>query len=272
MNEVQSLRRDAERGQTNLFDMFGEDPGTGSGPDDSSSRLKGPAMPLSEKLQHEKDLLGFYVSGHPMNPFRKLTAKIDTFTGEDWRNMENREIFRLCGVITAVAKKISRRDKLPWCMLTVATVKDTYSLHVFSRVYGEIESAIAVSDLVMIEGQVMRRTDDDVQLAVNSVRPLESALAELIRSVTFVIENNGKSADFVKLLRNELEPRMGKTVVRLGITVDEDQYVLADLAASLEWQLNKEQFNKLSAHPAVKGVCMEIPPPVITNKPRWENG
>ena len=268
MGEVQALRKDEEIGQSNLFDMFDMDQG-GSGSDDAGpKRLTGPDMPLNEKLQHERELLGFYVSGHPMNPFKLMAGAIDTFTGNDWRKMENREPYRLCGVITGVARRISRRDNKPWCVVTVATTRDTYTVHAFAKCYAEFGPAIEDGKLVMIEGQVMRRQDDDVQLAMNSIRPLETALSELIKSVTFVIDGNEPSIEFVQLLRQELEDRMGSTVVRVGVVVEPGQMAIADLASSLEWQLNKEQFNKLSKHPAVRDVLFTFPQPAAP-APSW---
>ena len=114
----------------------------------------------------------------------------------------------------------------------------------------------------------MRRQDDDVQLAMNSVRALEPAIADLIKGVTFIIDSNGQSAEFVRLLRSQLEQRMGNTVVRLGIIVDDGQVAIADLASSLEWQLNKEQFADLRQHPAVRDVQFTIPQPSAP-QPSW---
>jgi DNA polymerase III alpha subunit len=153
-------------------------------------------------------------------------------------------------------------------MMTVATAKDTYSLHAFANCFAEYGPAFEEGKLVIVEGQVMRRPDDDVQLAINSVRPLESSLTELIKGVTFLIESNGKSSEFIRLLRQELEQQMGQTIVRLGILVDSDQYVLAELASSLEWSLNKEQFSKISQHPSVKDILFDVPQPVAP-PPAW---
>lgn len=267
MNEIQTLRKDAEIGQVNMFDMFDMEAAAPAG-EANQNKPAGPVMPLNEKLRNEKELLGFYVSGHPMNPFKRMTAAIDTFSGEQWREMENREPYRICGVITGVSKKISRRDNRPWCMLTLATAKDTYSLHTFANCYAEFSPAIEEGKLVMIEGQIMRRPDDDVQLAVNSVQPLESSLSEIIREITFIIENNGESSSFVQLLRQQLEQRLGHTIVRIGVLVDKDQYVVADLASSLEWMLNKEQFNMISRHPAVRDILIKATPPVAP-APAW---
>ena len=265
LSEVQDLRKDAETGQANMFDMFEME-----APAASSSKTvpKGPVMPLNEKLRHERELLGFYVSGHPMNPYRHFAAAIDTFHGEDWMKMENREPFRLCGVITGIARKISRRDNRPWCVVTMATTRDSYTIHAFANCYAEFGPALEEGKLVLVEGQVMRRQDDDVQLAMNSVRPLEAAVSDLVKGITFVIDNNGESSDFIKVLRHELEQRMGHTVVRVGVLVGGQQMAVADIASSLEWQLNKDQFTSLRKHPAVRDVLFTVPP-VSAPQPSW---
>ncbi len=267
LGEIQALRKDEEVGQANMFDMF-EMAEPAADRKQAAPTKKGPVMPLNEKLKCERELLGFYVSGHPMNPFRHLAQAVDTFKGDDWRLMENRELFRLCGVITGVGRKISRKDNRPWAIVTIATSSDTYTVNAFANCYAEFGPAIEEGKLVLLEGQVMRRQDDEVQLAMNSLRPLETAISDLVQGITFVISPNGQSGDFVQLLRTELEQRMGQTPVRVGILLDNGQMVLADLASSLEWQLNKEQFQTLRRHPAVRDVKISVPPPVAP-QPRW---
>ena len=267
LNEVQALRKDEEIGQANMFGMF-EMESPRPSREETKKAPAGPVMPLSEKLQYEKELLGFYVSGHPMNPYRHFARAIDTFTGDDWRQMENREPFRLCGVITGVNRRISRRDNRPWCVVTLATTAATYTIHAFANCYAEFGPAIEEGKLVMVEGQIMRRQDDDIQLAMNSVRPLEQAIADLVKEVTFIISGNGHSGGFVEALRHELENHMGTTPVRLGILLDNGQVVIADLASSLEWNLNKDQFLTLRKHPAVRDVRFTVPKPSAP-APRW---
>lgn len=267
LNEVQALRRDEEVGQANMFDMFDLDP-PAAATKESSEKKAGPVMPLSEKLQYEKELLGFYVSGHPMNPYRHFAAVIDTFSGDDWQKMENREPFRICGVITGVARKIARKDNRPWAVLTLATTRDTYTVNAFANCFGDHHAQCEVGNLVLVEGQVMRRQDDEVQLAANAVRPLDAAIGDLINGLTFIISGNGHSSEFVQLLRSELEKQMGETPVRLGIDLGNGQVAVADLASSLGWNLNKDQFQILRRHPAVRGVKFAVPEPKAP-EPKW---
>ena len=261
LKEVQSLREDAERGQGSLFDMLGGDD-SGDALPASRPRRRVPAMPQAEKLQHEKELLGFYLSGHPMHPFRRLAEAVDTFSGEEWQKMENREPFRTCGVITGTTRRISRRDNRPWAVLQLATARDSYTINAFASCYAEFQPLLEEGNLVLIEGQILRRQDDDPSLMANSVRPLEQALSALINEVTFVIDPDESARSFVKLLRSELEDHMGETKVRLGVRVEEERIAVADLASSLEWQLNREQFQRLHHHEAVRDVFFAVPEPV----------
>jgi DNA polymerase III subunit alpha len=266
LNEVQALREDAAKGQVNMFDIFGGEQDA-AGPA-GQPPLSGPEMPLSEKLQHEKELLGFYVSGHPMNPYKPFAEAIDTFTGDDWRKMENREPFRVCGVITGVTRKISRNANQAWAVITLATTRDSYVINAFARCYAACQAIAEPGNLVLVEGQVIRRQDDEVQLAADTVRPLEPAIASLVRGVTFIISPNGHASSFVQLLRQELDKRFGETPVRLGVLAGDDRVAVADLASCLTWQLNTEQFRLLRRHPAVLDALFSIPAPAAP-EPRW---
>lgn len=266
LNEVQDLKRDAEVGQTNMFDMLTvETPKKGG----SKVQRRGRPMPLAEKLQAEKELLGFYVSGHPMNAFRGLTDQVDSFVGENYKRLPDREPYHLCGVVTGIRKMISRKDNRPWAIVSLSTRRHSYSINVFAETYAKCMRLIAEGNLLLVEGQVMKRRDDEIQLSAYNLRHLEVALAEMIREVTFVVENNGSTEEFVRLLREELEKRSGETRVRLGILVKPDQMLLAETAGSLSWTLNKEQYALLRLHKAVKDVQFKVPLPEAP-KPRWE--
>ena len=259
LGEAKQDRQDRESGQVGLFDAFEEV---------VTPPLKGRPMPQKEKLMHEKDLLGFYVSGHPMSPYRHFAAAIDTFSGEDWKKMEDREPFRLCGVLTGIDKKISKRDNRPWAVVTVSTIRDTYTLNAWSNCYAEFGPALEEGALFLVEGQVSRR-NDDITLAANAFKPLDTAIPGLIKAIDFVIAPDENAEDFVRLLRETLQQEMGSTTARLGVRLDNDQVVMADLAGSLTWRVSRDGFAALRRHPALLDVSFRIPDPVAP-KPSWK--
>src|SRR5690606_40671490 len=67
-----SVQADKAKGQVSLFAMLDT---TDSGDADSAPKIQLPEWPQCEMLAHEKELLGFYVSGHPLTPFAPILDK-----------------------------------------------------------------------------------------------------------------------------------------------------------------------------------------------------
>ena len=103
MGEAQLRRKDREAGQVNLFDMMGggeDDAGTQSGEFSANNGLpEVPEMEELEKLKLEKELLGFFLSGHPVDTLHGLGPLLDTITSEDLDKVEDRRSFRLWSVV-----------------------------------------------------------------------------------------------------------------------------------------------------------------------------
>ena len=72
-------------------------------------------MPMTEKLGYEKELLGFYISGHPMDAFAGLDSVIDTFAKpDDLVNFDDRTTFRLGGTSTMCRSNTLARTAARW--------------------------------------------------------------------------------------------------------------------------------------------------------------
>ena len=125
MGEAQLRRKDREAGQVNLFDMMGDDddsvansPGSG-GFQGMSDRPDVEPMDELEKLGYEKELLGFFLSGHPVNTLGGLGPLLDTITAEEIDNLEGRCSFRLCRVLTDIERRYTKKDAKPWARFTL---------------------------------------------------------------------------------------------------------------------------------------------------------
>src|SRR5690606_16021141 len=109
---------------------------------------------------------------------------------------------------------------------------------------------------------------DEIQLAANKVQHLDAALAALVKEITFIVDANGQTPQFLDTLRNEIESATGPTRIRIGFLLGDDEYVVADIAQSLSWTLSKDVFGKLRQHPAVRDVHLTVPE-VEAPPPRW---
>ena len=147
-----AAHRDRTAGQVSLFDeeMHRE----------TSTRKRGVA-PWSdhEKLSYEKELLGFYVSGHP------LDAYVDLFAAKKYQPisslgaLDDRSQFKTAGAIVQVEKKFTRREGKPFAVVWIEDLNSSLEVVVWNDVYTTISDILAPGRVVEIRGTIDTRGD-----------------------------------------------------------------------------------------------------------------
>lgn len=274
LSETADLQKDKQSGQANLFDLLEFD-GSDSSPGETNVEIhyntQAAPMPDLEKLQYERELLGFYVSGHPMNQFAGLDAFIDNVEPDEDLTKADREPFRICGVINNINRKLTKKDNRPWAFFTLAGRRSSYQINLFPDAYEENLPTLQDGLAVVIEGEIRYDSErQEVRLNANRIVALERALSSLITSVTFYLESDeGLILDFSHQLADFMQTHEGPTRIKIAVLVAPKEALFADLAASLHCRMDPHYFQKLKKHPAVRMVDCETrevtPPP----PPKW---
>lgn len=255
--------RDRERGQESFIDMLAE-PVAGTkqvGSVRGSRKAKGPAMPLALKLQYENELLGFYVSGHPMNEFNGLAQAITNFDPHRTETLADRSPFRFCGVVSNVTKKLSRRDNRPWAFFNISTKIHGFQMNLYSEAFEEYGHQLEDGKTVMVTGTVMNREGDDLRFSVREVSPLRGAIPNMVKEIHWVLDPRNQAEDFLSILRDDLDKRQGgSTRVQLGMMVEPTRVLWSEIASSLTWLVDPPTFVKLKNHPSVLTVFIQTAP------------
>lgn len=271
--EAAEQQRDRERGQESFFDLLmGDAPAGGSAKSTGHSpanAIKVPPMPLSERLQFEKELLGFYVSGHPMNDFRGLAEAIDSFRNGELEQVPERTPFRLCGVVGVIEKKLSKKDNKPWAIVHVSTRRSSHQVFLFPEAYQTYGSALVPGEILLFTGVINRR-QGEVSLNADSAQPLAPAIPRLIQRVCFLLRPEPAADGFLAALRDRIECQYGDVTVQVGFVVESGQAVVADIASSLSWNLDLATFAELRRHPSCAGIIADARPPEAPPEPRWK--
>jgi hypothetical protein len=118
-----------------------------------------PDFSAHERLSFEKELLGFYVSGHPMNSYSGIWEAIDTAPADGLAGLPDREEFRLCGIAGNIVKKYAKKDNRPWAAFTLATRNSTIALNMFADAYAAFGSALAENAPLLVQGNLIRGAD-----------------------------------------------------------------------------------------------------------------
>ncbi|MBL9188637.1 MAG: DNA polymerase III subunit alpha [Opitutaceae bacterium] len=267
--------RDKAAGQHSFLDMFSDAPPPKNGHDANSppaSRLPSAASDFSshERLAFEKELLGFYVSGHPMNAYLGLAEAIDTFPVDQLLLQPDRTEFRLCGIASNLVKKLSKKDNRPWVAFTLATKNASVSLNLFADAYAAYGTALAENAVVLVQGNIIVGTEGP-RINVKECYPLDPQVASLVRKTTWILRpTHPQAGGFLNELRATLNQQVGETRVEFAFLFEGRVAPVAETSTALAWKLNAPAFQTLRAHPAVAGALIQTRPLELKQDRRWK--
>jgi DNA polymerase-3 subunit alpha len=227
MERAQKSQKDAAAGQHGLFGMFDE-------PGPTNAKASEDALPMSPewdehtRLQNEKDVLGFFVSGHPMDRYREKLRNmkvVDTVTVCEMkpepqqfrRGQDNgaNEI-QIAGVITGLKVAKSKRGE----MYAQATLEDTVGkieLIAFASAYEKLAEKLKIDVPVLVRG-VLRGDDDAApKLAVSNITALEDVKIKLPDALRIKVPLHSQDTELLTKLQLLFasSPGSGKLMLRL---------------------------------------------------------
>lgn len=168
MESAQAGRRRASPGQLSLFATPADMPGAGV------ARVPDlPEIPLSQRLTEERELLGMYLSGHPLAEYEVVMRAQVTGTTAELAELSDDAPVVLGGLITAV-KQVATRSGGMMAFMTLEDLSGTVEVLVFPRVLDESRSLLVVGTGVLVRGQVSH-DEDAVKVLAGAVTSLEDA-------------------------------------------------------------------------------------------------
>ena len=184
--QASAQARDRDAGQSSLLDLLGPmEPVTKK--TSASAKANGvPDWSLRERLGYEKELLGFYITGHPLDEFKADLAAFQINTISQLKEITEEIDTRLCGLITKVEIRTTQKDKKPWARLMFEDQTGSLEVLVFPDNYAGLPRPLTVGDVVVISGQLDRR-DDQPKLRAAQVLWLPEAYEQLLRELVLQV-------------------------------------------------------------------------------------
>ena len=147
-----SAHRDRAAGQVSLFDETQARA--------TSTRSKSVA-PWSEheKMSYEKELLGFYVTGHPLDAYAEMFANRNYQTIESLSELSDRAQFKIAGAIVQIEKKFTRKEGKPFAVVWVEDLTGTLEVVLWNEVFVEVSSVLELGRVVVVKGTIDKRED-----------------------------------------------------------------------------------------------------------------
>ncbi|MFC1529981.1 DNA polymerase III subunit alpha [Gemmatimonadota bacterium] len=180
---AQKRQADRDRGQVSLFEQGGGEKTIEA----LNSAL--PAVPewsVHEKLSREKESLGFYVSGHPMERYRD---EVDSFTSGglgDLAERNDNEPVNVAGVITTISRKTDRKGN-PMAFIGIEDFTGSGEVIVFSEPYAKHAELIREEQMILVRGKVSIREGEAAKVLTDEIIPLEEARKRLTERLHLLI-------------------------------------------------------------------------------------
>ncbi len=271
--------RDKAAGQHSFMDMLAEPaPAKKSPASTTVSRTALPSAPGSadsedftsaERLIFEKELLGFYVSGHPMNVYAGITDAVDTYAVDDLLKQGDRVEFRIAGIASNIVKRLSKKDNRPWAMFTLATKNASVALNLFADGYANYGAILVENAPILVLGNIITGTEGP-RINVKECYPLDNEVTRLVKKVTWLLNPaHPELPSFLRLLRETLNKQVGDTRVEFAFMFEKRIAPYAEASTALTWKLNGATFQQLRAHPAVAGVQLQTRALELKQDRKW---
>jgi DNA polymerase III subunit alpha len=137
-----------------------------------------------EKLGYERDLLGFYVTGHPLDAHRAVIEGGEYVKISDLADQEDKGTVKIAGSISAFDKKLTRKEGKPFAILSVEDFTGSVEVMVWAEIFAKTAKEIDKGKIVAITGKLDKR-DDGVRIVANEIGPL--APRKSVKSLTIDI-------------------------------------------------------------------------------------
>jgi DNA polymerase-3 subunit alpha len=165
-----SAHRDRSAGQQSLF-------GAESLPQTARAGGRHRARPFAEAelLSFEKELLGFYVTAHPLDPYRSSLDNPKFTKVSDLEEMDDRATVTVAGLVDAVEKKYTKSTGKPCAFLTLEDFSGKVEVRVWSEAFEKYLSQLVPGKVLQITGRLDKRDDKPAVTAseLKSVPPGE---------------------------------------------------------------------------------------------------
>jgi DNA polymerase-3 subunit alpha len=226
MERAQKAQRDAAQGQSGLFGLFDETPARGRNADDLPAAAD---WEESERLANEKEVLGFFVSGHPLDKYaeklRNLIGVISVAEALERKPPERRwgaqqdmaDEIQVAGILNGLRVQKSRRDQRLYAQAALEDATGKMELICFARDYERLAAQLKIEAPVLVRGTLMGEEDAAPKIAVSQVQALEDVQVKLPAGVRVRIDLDRASEDIFVGLKSAADAAPGPGRVMLHL-------------------------------------------------------
>ena len=177
-----------------------------------------------EKLRKEKESLGFYITGHPLDRFKNEVGRFATCTIQDLSNLSDKATVRVAGVIENLkAKRTKRGEKM--AILTLEDRTGSTEVIVFPDVFNQYSSFLKSDEPLLVTG-IAEVDDNSFKIISQEITPLEKVKEKAVRAIELPLPPDGISKDNLEDIKDVFFRYPGDSSVLFRVATGQDKELL----------------------------------------------
>jgi DNA polymerase-3 subunit alpha len=201
---------------------------------------------MMEELSKEKELVGIYISGHPLDDFKTeinyfCNTPVSSFQNQD--DLLNRDA-SIGGIVTNVEHRTSKNGK-GWAAFTFEDYSGSFEFRIFGEEYLKFKHFLIPNSFLYIKIYGKKGWNNDVRISFTNIQLLHDVLEEFSKKITLQLSINEISKNSIEKLNNILNDFKGKKTLNFFI-VDNDENLTLNLPSrSYKIDISNELLEKL---------------------------
>ncbi len=208
-----------------------------------------------EKLKIEKEVVGFYISGHPLDQFKFEIVSFTKNKFSDLKELKSRigSEISVAGIVTEVAHKVTKNGK-PFGILVVEGYEDSHTFYLFSDDYLRFKEFMVNGWFLYIKGVVVTKQwgDQRPEFKISSIYLLSEIRDKLSKSIEINLNPASISEQIILQIEEVLAQHPGKCSFRVNLTEENDNISVDLLSRKFLVSPDDELLKTLDSIPEIK--------------------
>ena len=227
IDRAQKAQRDAESGQHGLFGVFNDESPNATEPE------KLPNVPEWDEFQRlaaEKEILGFFITGHPLEKYADKLADLmalDTRAISEMKQGTGKDEIRSAGVLTGIKVLKSKKGEM-YAQAALEDMAGKVDVLVFPEAYRRLSEKLKLEVPVLVSASVRIEEGAAPKLALSQITPLEDAKAKLPNSIRIRVPLDSATNNTIDALQSLCVERKGAAKVLFDLERPRDFLVVLE--------------------------------------------
>jgi DNA polymerase-3 subunit alpha len=217
---------------------------------------KGPEWGQLEQLNKEKELVGIYLSAHPLDPYRfefdyLCTHRLADLA--DLKPLKGKDII-VAGLVTEFRQGITKTNK-PYATIIIEDFTNTYRFNLFGKDFVEYGRFFGKDWPVLIKAKIQPRQYGDtneLEFKLSIVFLLNEAREELIKSISLKLPVNSITDELIDSLGQSIETKDGKVLLKFIVFDPDENLKVGLISRTLKLKVSNGFINFIKSKPEIE--------------------